>query len=39
MNSRSLNHLRDLLLELNGGFSFVGSQVPVTVDEQTSYIY
>jgi hypothetical protein len=35
-----LNHLRDLLLELGRGFSFVGSQVPVTVtvDEQTFYI-
>jgi predicted nuclease of restriction endonuclease-like (RecB) superfamily len=30
-----LTHLRDLLLELGRGFSFVGSQVPVTVDEQT----
>jgi predicted nuclease of restriction endonuclease-like (RecB) superfamily len=29
---------RDLLLELGRGFSFVGSQVPVTVDEQTFYI-
>jgi predicted nuclease of restriction endonuclease-like (RecB) superfamily len=33
-----LNHLRDLLLELGRGFSFVGSQVPMTVDEQTFYI-
>jgi predicted nuclease of restriction endonuclease-like (RecB) superfamily len=33
-----LTHLRDLLLELGRGFSFVGSQVPVTVDEQTFYI-
>jgi predicted nuclease of restriction endonuclease-like (RecB) superfamily len=32
-----LTHLRDLLLELGRGFSFVGSQVPVTVDEQTFY--
>jgi predicted nuclease of restriction endonuclease-like (RecB) superfamily len=31
-----LTHLRDLLLELGRGFPFVGSQVPVTVDEQTS---
>ena len=30
-----LAHLRDLLLELGRGFSFVGSQVPLTVDEQT----
>jgi predicted nuclease of restriction endonuclease-like (RecB) superfamily len=33
-----LTQLRDLLLELGRGFSFVGSQVPVTVDEQTFYI-
>jgi YhcG PDDEXK nuclease domain len=33
-----LTHLRDLLLDLGRGFSFVGSQVPVTVDEQTFYI-
>jgi predicted nuclease of restriction endonuclease-like (RecB) superfamily len=33
-----LTHLRDFLLELGRGFSFVGSQVPVTVDEQTFYI-
>jgi len=33
-----LTHLRDLLLELGRGFSFVGSQVPVTVDEQTFYV-
>ena len=33
-----LTHLRDLLLELGRGFSFVGSQVPVSVDEQTFYI-
>ena len=33
-----LTHLRDLLLELGRGFSFVGSQVPLTVDGQTLYI-
>ena len=33
-----LTHLRDLLLELGRGFSFVGSQVPMTVDGQTFYI-
>jgi predicted nuclease of restriction endonuclease-like (RecB) superfamily len=33
-----LIHLRDLLLELGRGFSFVGSQVPLTVDGQTFYI-
>jgi predicted nuclease of restriction endonuclease-like (RecB) superfamily len=33
-----LSHLRDLLLELGRGFSFVGSQVPLTVDGQTFYI-
>jgi predicted nuclease of restriction endonuclease-like (RecB) superfamily len=33
-----LTHLRDLLLELGRGFSFVGSQVPLTVDRQTFYI-
>jgi predicted nuclease of restriction endonuclease-like (RecB) superfamily len=33
-----LTHLRDLLLELGRGFSFVGSQVPLSVDGQTFYI-
>jgi len=33
-----LTHLRDLLLELGRGFSFVGSQVPLTVDGQTFYV-
>jgi YhcG PDDEXK nuclease domain len=33
-----LTHLRDLLLELGRGFSFVRSQVPLTVDGQTFYI-
>jgi predicted nuclease of restriction endonuclease-like (RecB) superfamily len=30
-----LLHLRDLLLELGRGFAFVGSQVPLRVDEET----
>jgi predicted nuclease of restriction endonuclease-like (RecB) superfamily len=33
-----LIHLRDLLLELGRGFAFVGSQVPLTVAEDTFYI-
>ncbi|MGA3347314.1 MAG: PDDEXK nuclease domain-containing protein [Terracidiphilus sp.] len=33
-----LLHLRDLLLELGRGFSFVGSQVPLAVGEETFYI-
>ena len=33
-----LSHLRDLLLELGRGFSFVGSQFPITVDGRTFYI-
>jgi predicted nuclease of restriction endonuclease-like (RecB) superfamily len=33
-----LKHLRDLLLELGRGFSFVGSQVPLTVDGRTFYV-
>jgi predicted nuclease of restriction endonuclease-like (RecB) superfamily len=33
-----LTHLRDLLLEFGCGFSFVGSQVPLTVGGQTFYI-
>jgi predicted nuclease of restriction endonuclease-like (RecB) superfamily len=33
-----LVHLRDLLLELGRGFAFVGSQVPVTVDERMFYL-
>jgi predicted nuclease of restriction endonuclease-like (RecB) superfamily len=32
-----LIHLRDLLLELGRGFAFVGSQVPLTVAEDTFY--
>lgn len=33
-----LSHLRDLLLELGRGFSFVGSQVPLTVHGRTFYL-
>jgi predicted nuclease of restriction endonuclease-like (RecB) superfamily len=33
-----LIHLRDLILELGRGFAFVGSQVPLTVGEETFYI-
>ena len=33
-----LIHLRDLLLELGRGFSFVDSQVPLAVGEDTFYI-
>jgi predicted nuclease of restriction endonuclease-like (RecB) superfamily len=33
-----LEHLRDLLLELGRGFSFVGSQVPLEVGGETFYI-
>jgi predicted nuclease of restriction endonuclease-like (RecB) superfamily len=33
-----LLHLRDLLLELGRGFAFVGSQVPLEVDDQTFFV-
>lgn len=33
-----LSHMRDLLLELGRGFAFVGSQVPLTVGEDTFYL-
>lgn len=33
-----LIHLRDLLLELGRGFAFVGSQVPLTIDDDTFYL-
>lgn len=33
-----LQHLRDLLLELGRGFSFIGSQVPMEVDGRTFYL-
>ncbi|MGI4829491.1 MAG: PDDEXK nuclease domain-containing protein [Janthinobacterium lividum] len=33
-----LLHLRDLLLELGQGFAFVGSQVPITIGEDTFYL-
>jgi predicted nuclease of restriction endonuclease-like (RecB) superfamily len=33
-----LAHMRDLLLELGRGFAFVGSQVPLTVGEETFYL-
>lgn len=33
-----LLHMRDLLLELGRGFAFVGSQVPLTVADQTFYL-
>lgn len=32
-----LIHLRDLLLELGNGFAFVGSQVPLSIGEDTFY--
>ncbi len=31
-------HMRDLLLELGRGFAFVGSQVPLTVGDETFYL-
>ncbi len=31
-------HIRDFLLELGQGFAFVGSQVPLTIDEQEFFI-
>ena len=33
-----LHHLRDLLLELGYGLSFLGSQVPIDVDGRTFYL-
>jgi predicted nuclease of restriction endonuclease-like (RecB) superfamily len=33
-----LMHLRDLLLELGRGFAFVGSQVPLRVDDRPFYV-
>ena len=33
-----LIHLRDLLLELGRGFAFVGSQVPLVVDDHSFYV-
>jgi predicted nuclease of restriction endonuclease-like (RecB) superfamily len=33
-----LTHLRDLLLELGRGFAFVGSQVPLVVDDHSFYV-
>ena len=33
-----LIHMRDLLLELGCGFAFVGSQVPLSVAEETFYL-
>ena len=33
-----LLHLRDLLLELGRGFSFIGSQVPLPIGDETFYI-
>lgn len=31
-------HVRDFLLELGQGFSFIGSQVPLTFDDQEFFI-
>ena len=31
-------HIRDFLLELGEGFAFVGSQVPITIDDQEFFI-
>lgn len=33
-----ITHIRDFLLELGQGFAFVGSQVPLTFDEQEFFI-
>lgn len=33
-----INHIRDFLLELGQGFAFVGSQVPLTLDDQEFFI-
>ncbi len=33
-----VNHIRDLLLELGAGFAFVGTQVPLTVDDEDFFI-
>jgi predicted nuclease of restriction endonuclease-like (RecB) superfamily len=33
-----LIHLRDLLLELGRGFAFVGSQVPLVIDDRSFYV-
>lgn len=33
-----LTHMRDLLLELGRGFAFVGSQVPLTIGQETFYL-
>lgn len=33
-----INHIRDFLLELGRGFAFVGSQVPITFDDQEFFI-
>ena len=33
-----VNHITSFLLELGGGFSFVGRQVPIKIDEEDFYI-
>lgn len=33
-----VNHIRDFLLELGAGFSFVGTQVPLEVDDEEYFI-
>ena len=33
-----VTHVRDFLLELGQGFAFVGSQVPLTIDDQEFFI-
>jgi len=33
-----LTHMRDLLLELGRGFAFIGSQVPLSVGDETFYL-
>ena len=33
-----VTHIRDFLLELGQGFAFVGSQVPLTIDDQEFFI-
>ena len=38
LERRMVNHIRDVLLEFGQGFTFIGNQYPIKVNEETYYL-
>jgi len=38
LERRMVNHIRDVLLEFGQGFTFIGNQYPIKVDDETYYL-